>query len=154
GMPLPATAVFDHPTPALLAELLAAGLAGPADTAPDDALSTPSRSGEDDPIAVVGMACRFPGGVRSADDLWRLVLDGAEGITAFPTDRGWDLARVVDTTRTRPGTSYTDRGGFIDGATDFDADFFGISPREAMAMDPQQRLLLETAWEAIEHAGI
>ncbi|MET8170788.1 SDR family NAD(P)-dependent oxidoreductase, partial [Streptomyces sp. NPDC005329] len=173
GLSLPTTVVFDHPDPAALAAHLLAELdAAPATPAPvrapvpaaaripapdPDPAPAPAfapASAPDEPLAVVAMACRFPGGVDGPDDLWRVLSEGREVIGDFPADRGWDLDGLYDPDPDKAGASYLSKGGFLDGAADFDAAFFGISPREALAMDPQQRLFLEMAWEAFERAGI
>ncbi|WP_425394096.1 type I polyketide synthase [Actinokineospora inagensis] len=149
GRRLSATMVFDYPTPRALAGHLLAdvlGLTGP--------VSQVTASASDEPIAIIGMSCRYPGGVNSPEDLWRLVLAGTDAVTPFPDDRGWDLDALYHPDPDNPGTSYVREGGFVLDAGHFDAEFFGISPREATATDPQQRMLLEATWEAFERAGI
>ncbi|MGY1434190.1 type I polyketide synthase [Streptomyces reniochalinae] len=152
GARVPTTVIFDHPNVKAVTALLAGQLLGERETAGDTGPeTTPAAT---DPIVIVGMSCRTPGGVRTPDDLWRLVADGTDAISPLPEDRGWDVEGAYDPDLTRPQTTYVREGGFVGAAGDFDAGFFGISPREALAMDPQQRLLLETAWEAVEAARI
>ncbi|MGH3510972.1 MAG: beta-ketoacyl synthase N-terminal-like domain-containing protein [Pseudonocardiaceae bacterium] len=161
GLRLPATLAFDYPDPPALTRYLrrilslAVSSAVPIASSSSTVTAAPSATVDaSDPIAIVGMACKYPGRVGSPEDLWEVVESGIDAVSAFPTDRGWNLARLYDLDPDHAGTTYTRAGGFLDGVAEFDADFFRISPREALAMDPQQRLLLETTWETLERAGI
>jgi candicidin polyketide synthase FscB len=152
GLQLPSTVVFDYPSPLVLAREILTRLIGSAALTPDEPRVTPVSS--TDPVVIVGMGCRFPGDADSPEALWQLLLNGADAISGFPADRGWELSIPGLADAGPGGTPYTPEGGFISGMADFDPAFFRISPREALGMDPQQRLLLETSWEALERAGI
>jgi polyketide synthase 12 len=151
GLALSPTLIFDYPTPNGLASYIRHELAG----VPQEIAHTPVvHVTGDDPIVIVGMSCRYPGGVTSPDDLWEMLAEGRDVLSEFPSDRGWDLDGVYNPDPDVPGTCYTRTGGFVDGVADFDPAFFGIAPSEALAMDPQQRMFLELSWEALERAGI
>ncbi|MFD8321801.1 type I polyketide synthase [Kitasatospora purpeofusca] len=156
GRALPTSLVYDRPTPRAVAAFLAerpdaAGTVGAASAA---AHPTDGPAAADDPIAVVALSGRWPGGADTPEQLWELLRDGRDAIGPFPENRGWDLDALFDPDGERPGTSYTRQGGFLYDADEFDGAFFGLPPREAAATDPQQRLLLESAWELTERAGI
>ncbi|WP_159073754.1 type I polyketide synthase, partial [Streptomyces sp. RTd22] len=144
---LPATLIFDHPNPAALADHLRTRVLGAVVEQTASPVRKTTTFVDDDPVVIVGMGCRYPGGATSPQALWDLVDSAGDGFSPLPADRGWDVRTLVDTT----GVS---GGGFVQDVARFDAELFGISPREALAMDPQQRLLLETSWEALERAGI
>ncbi|KMV14801.1 type I polyketide synthase, partial [Mycobacterium heckeshornense] len=151
GLALSPTLIFDYPTPTRLASYIRTELAGVT----QEVKPVPAaRVSGDEPIAIIGMACRFPGGVDSPEALWDMVAEGRDVLTEFPTDRGWDLAGLFNPDPDVPGSCYTRTGGFVDGVADFDPAFFGVAPSEALAMDPQQRMFLELSWEALERAGI
>ncbi|MEZ0094196.1 type I polyketide synthase, partial [Streptacidiphilus sp. EB129] len=159
GLSLPATLLFDHPVPRrlaahLLERLLADSATRAIATRPETGAGSTVAGADDEPIAIVAMSCRYPGGVGSPEDLWRLVAEGGDGVGAFPSDRGWDLENLYHPDPDHRGTTYSMEGGFLYDAAEFDPEMFGISPREALAMDPQQRLLLETSWEVLENAAI
>ncbi|MFF6907051.1 SDR family NAD(P)-dependent oxidoreductase [Streptomyces sp. NPDC012389] len=157
GLRLPATLVFDYPNARAVADYIDGALDDElgSTTSPSAPATVPAaRATDDEPIAVVAMSCRYPGGVNSPEDLWNLVAEGRDAVAGFPVDRGWDVAGVYDPEPGTPSKTYTKEGGFLHDAGDFDADLFGISPNEALIMDPQQRLLLEASWEVLERAGI
>ena len=152
GTTLPATLAFDYPTPAAIARYLLENVLSLSQAASTPAAIVVTRP-IDEPIAIVGLGCRYPGGISDAETFWRLLEEGIDAVREVPRER-WDVDALYDPDPDAPGKMTTRYGGFLDGIDRFDAGFFGISPREAVSLDPQQRLLLETSWEALEHAGI
>ncbi|GAA1934699.1 hypothetical protein GCM10009738_03230 [Kitasatospora viridis] len=151
ALQLPATVLFDHPTPTALVAYLRQQLTGEQEVLREAPAAVALMQ---EPVVIVGMGCRFPGGVEDPDGFWELIAAGTDAISGFPANRDWDLERLDGSDSGAAGAPFARVGGFLEGAGDFDAEFFGISPREALGMDPQQRLLLETCWEALEDAGI
>ncbi|MFE3743353.1 SDR family NAD(P)-dependent oxidoreductase, partial [Streptomyces sp. NPDC059134] len=154
GLRLPATLVFDHPNALAVTDHITSRLGGGTTQVADPVRTGAGHRADDEPIAIVSMACRYPGGVTTPEELWGLLMDGGDTVSDLPGDRGWDIEGLYDPEPGKEGKSYTRRGSFLHDAAEFDPGFFGISPREAMYMDPQQRMLLETSWEALERAGI
>ncbi|KAI1858924.1 uncharacterized protein JN550_012282 [Neoarthrinium moseri] len=151
---LPNTLVFDYSTPAAVSEYLCSRLSELESPSPRRSQPSTTVQSTSEPIAIISMACRYPGGISSPDDLWQLVSDEVDATSDFPDDRGWNVDDLYSTDPTAPFTSTTKRGGFLPDFADFDAGLFGMAPREALATDPQQRLLLETTWELAERGGI
>ncbi|MGX4653559.1 SDR family NAD(P)-dependent oxidoreductase [Micromonospora sp. SCSIO 07396] len=152
GLTLPTTLAFDHPSVGALTRYLLDRLTNTTNTT--TAVTRTTTHTTDEPIAIIGMGCHYPGNANTPDELWHLITTTTDAITTFPTNRGWHLDTLYHPDPDHPGTTYTQHGGFLHNADQFDAEFFNMSPREATATDPQQRLLLHTAWETLEHAGI